>query len=258
MAYPQYGWATGPATVNAPAGLNFRSGAGTNYGIYNTMPYGTSLNITGPATQGGGYSWYPVSYGGRTGYVAGQYLTGVPGSAPSPAPAPTPTPAPAPAPQAPPMYPMNPKGTFPTGGTWEAGQYPNTSFNPQGSPYYQGNNSWYYNPDTTYGGDRDWATTPAIGGPGGYLENNPQALFTRFFSPWAGGDDAFSKWTRSQFGNTMQGWEAAFASNPELTYGSYLQDLGPGSFANRWAMMNPQQRGESNSLFGGGRVQWIT
>jgi len=146
---------------------------------------------------------------------------------------------------------------FPQGGDFAAGQYPQTSFNPQGSPFYQGAIPWYYNPSSSYGGDRNWATTPAMGGPSGYLENNPQSLYTRFFSPWASGDDAFSRWVRSQYGNTQQGYEAAFASNPDLTYGKYLSDLGPGSFAQRWQSMNPQQRGESTNLFGGGRMQWI-
>jgi hypothetical protein len=248
MAYPQYGWQTGPATVTTPGSvLNFRPGGGLNYAPFGSIPHGGSVNITGPSTASGGYNWYPVTYGGKTGWVAGQYLTGMPGSAPTTTPTPTPTPSPSP-------QPMPGLGDIAN----TVGQYPQNNQQPTGSPYYQGNMPWYYNPASSYGGDRDWASTPLMGGPTGYLETNPQAAFTRFFSPWASGDDAFSRFVRSQYGNTQQGYEAAYASNPELTYQSYLQGLGPGNFSQRWARMNPQQRGESNSLFGGGRVQWIT
>src|SRR5690606_17297686 len=202
---------------------------------------GGSLNITGPSVSSGGYDWYPVTYNGQTGYVAGQYLTGTPGQVPQ-------TSAPV----------QNPEAGQLGPGFVDPGQYPNLSYNPQGAPFYQGNTPWYYNPNTNYGGDRDWPTTPAMGGPGGYLEQNPQALFTRFISPWASGEDAFSRYVRSQFGNTMQGYEAAFANNPDLTFARFLEGLGPGFYQQRWRMMNPQQRGESANLFGGGRVQWIT
>lgn len=247
MAYPQYGWQTGPATVNTPGSvLNFRSGMGTSFPIYSGIPHGSSLNITGAGTAAGGYNWYPVTYGGRSGYVAGQYLTGTPGQAPAP-----------PATSAPPPPPPPPN---PMAGQVmnQPGQYPQLNFNPQGAPFYQGGSPWYYDPSNSYGGDRDWATTPAIGGPGGYLENNPSAAYTRFVSPWASGEDAFSRFVRSQFGNVSQGYEAAFASNPDLGFQSYLSSLGPGHFQQRWRQMNPQQRGESTSLFGGGRTQWIT
>lgn len=242
MAYPDYGWQTGPATTATPGSvLNFRTGAGTNYPSTGTIPHGTSINLTGSGIASGGYNWYPATWGGNNGYVAGQYLMGSPASAPATSPAP-------------PTTPDQMAGQVMN----QPGSYPNLGFNPTGSPFNQGGSSWYYDPASNYGGDRDWATTPAMGGPAGYLENNPNALYTRFFSPWASGEDAFSRWVRSQYGNTRQGYEAAFASNPDLTYGSYMSGLGPGHFANRWQQMNPQQRGESTSLFGGGRLQWIT
>jgi hypothetical protein len=127
MAYPQYGWQTGPATVTTPGSvLNFRPGGGLNYAPFGSIPHGGSVNITGPSTASGGYNWYPVTYGGKTGWVAGQYLTGMPGSAPTTTPTPTPTPSPSP-------QPMPGLGDIAN----TVGQYPQNNQQPTGSPYYQ-------------------------------------------------------------------------------------------------------------------------
>ena len=57
-------------TVNAKSGLNVRSGPGSGYSILGTLPYGTSVNVTG--TSG---SWSVIQYSGKTAYVFTTYLT---------------------------------------------------------------------------------------------------------------------------------------------------------------------------------------
>lgn len=65
-------------TVTAKSGLNVRSGAGTGYSILGTLPYGTSVTVTG--TSGG---WSAIQYSGRTGYVSSNYLSGTGGGSSS-------------------------------------------------------------------------------------------------------------------------------------------------------------------------------
>lgn len=80
---------SGSLTVNATAGLNMRTGPGTENPIITTLNHGTKLNYTN--TQNG---WYQVSYNGRTGWVIGTYVIATANSAPAPAPSPAPAPAP--------------------------------------------------------------------------------------------------------------------------------------------------------------------
>lgn len=51
--------------------LNLRSGAGTGYRILTSIPEGAKISVLG--TSGG---WVRTSYGGQTGYVSADYLTG--------------------------------------------------------------------------------------------------------------------------------------------------------------------------------------
>lgn len=74
-------------TVNVKTALNFRSGPGTNYGVYKSLPNGTALTVV---EQNG--NWYKVKdANAKIGYVMGKYLAL---SAAASAPAPS-TPAPA-------------------------------------------------------------------------------------------------------------------------------------------------------------------
>jgi len=61
-----------PYKVNAKSGLNVRSGPGTNYSRYGTLPYGTVVSITG--SSGG---WSTFNYNGKTAYLFSDYLTAV-------------------------------------------------------------------------------------------------------------------------------------------------------------------------------------
>ncbi len=148
---------------------------------------------------------------------------------------------------------------WPNTGSWASGGTTAMPvYRPTGSPYSTGATPGFYNPDSSYGGDRDWASTPAVAGPNGYLENNWDALYTRFIAPWASGQTPFSRWVRSQSGEVQQAMMAAIASNPELTGQSFLSQLGPQNFAQQWQNdFTPSQRGENPAYYGGGRMSWI-
>ena len=56
--------------------LNVRSGAGTGYSVIDTLTYGNQGEILDGPYYANGYTWYQISYsfGGYTGWVAGEYL----------------------------------------------------------------------------------------------------------------------------------------------------------------------------------------
>ncbi len=60
---------TGYYKVNDSVGVNMRSGAGTNYSLVVSVPYGTQLKVTS-VTTAGGYTWGKTTYGSYSGYVA--------------------------------------------------------------------------------------------------------------------------------------------------------------------------------------------
>ena len=85
--------ATAPTTATAAvyaaattADLNLRAGPSTFDAVLLVMPAGSSLTVTGDGTNG----FLPVSYQGRSGWAAAQYLTG---SATSPPPTSQPAPS---------------------------------------------------------------------------------------------------------------------------------------------------------------------
>lgn len=146
--------------------------------------------------------------------------------------------------------------SWPTGGDFGAGQATKLpTLHPEGYPYSTGGG--FYNPDSMYGGDRDWASTPVISGPNGYLENNWDALYTRYIAPWASGNSPFAQWVQSRSGDVYQALQAAVASNPLITAQGFLGQLSPEYFAQQWFNRTPSQRGESRSMFGGGPLSWI-
>ncbi|MDQ4100243.1 MAG: SH3 domain-containing protein [Chloroflexota bacterium] len=59
--------ATGTTTAN----LNMRSGPSTNYAVILVIPRGASVTIDGDPRSG----FYPVSYGGRSGYASASYIS---------------------------------------------------------------------------------------------------------------------------------------------------------------------------------------
>lgn len=58
-----------PAEVTATS-LNLRSGPSTSYGIIASMPRGTVVQVHSVSS-----SWYKITWGSRTGWCSGQYLT---------------------------------------------------------------------------------------------------------------------------------------------------------------------------------------
>lgn len=63
------------AYVNSSAGLNVRTGAGTNYQAVNTLSNHTALTIKGEAKDSAGTIWYKITTGSITGYVSSAYVT---------------------------------------------------------------------------------------------------------------------------------------------------------------------------------------
>ncbi|NLD20277.1 MAG: SH3 domain-containing protein [Clostridiales bacterium] len=62
-------------TVNASDGLFVRSGPGTNYGKIGAFDNKKTFDITGEEKSTAGVIWYKLTYGGKTGYVCGTYVT---------------------------------------------------------------------------------------------------------------------------------------------------------------------------------------
>ncbi len=118
----------------------------------------------------------------------------------------------------------------------------------------------YYNPQSLYGGAENYSTAPIVGGPGGYLAENPQAAYLRFIAPFASGNGAFDNFVRQQYSRAYGGFQAAAATNPDLGFGrgqnDYLHGLGPNFFQDQWSRMGADQRGINTPRYGAGRVQW--
>ncbi len=67
--------ATVTGTVNSEIGVNFRSEPdASKNNIIGAISYGEKVEILGTA-QGGGYSWYKISYNGKTGYAVSDFIT---------------------------------------------------------------------------------------------------------------------------------------------------------------------------------------
>lgn len=80
--------ANSSSSVTARVAVNIRTGAGTQHARMGVLYPGQSLQVRGSATGG----WTPVTYQGRQGWVATEYVRGGGGSSASPAPSsPAPT-----------------------------------------------------------------------------------------------------------------------------------------------------------------------
>ena len=51
--------------------VNFRSGPGTDYAIYDCLPKGTVVTVTDRSNG----EWYGVTYGGHSGFISSAYLS---------------------------------------------------------------------------------------------------------------------------------------------------------------------------------------
>jgi len=88
---PPGGWVAGDLARTTTA-LNFRSGPGTNYTIYETLPTGTDLLVTGNAQTGQGGLFVPVRFDGFNGWVAADWLSKIGKATSTPTRTPTRTP----------------------------------------------------------------------------------------------------------------------------------------------------------------------
>ena len=69
FALPFAASAAESSTVNEE--LNLRSGPGISYRVLAVMPAGSTVSVTGEASEG----WYPVQYSSLSGWAFGQYLS---------------------------------------------------------------------------------------------------------------------------------------------------------------------------------------
>ena len=100
----------------------------------------------------------------------------------------------------------------------------------------------------------DWTQTEPIGGAGGYLENNPEAAWTRYLQGNYGigltDESPYASFVRGQFQNAQRGFEAALAEDPTMIFQRYLATVNP-NFTQMFANLTPNQRGESVSRYAG-------
>ena len=195
--------ANGSATTRT--NLNLRSGPGTSSSILWTIPSQTQLAITGVPNNG----WYPVTVNGRTGYVSGEYLSGItpytPGTSTGGSPGTTPTP-------------------------------PTPTANQQSNPFYK--------PTSMYGSTQNWYDTPIVKQSAGM-----DAEFEKFITDQGfGGLNQKGDFARSLGDRVKSGYAAAQLNNPALTNREYLNGLGSNFLANQRGAATPQQRGEQGGL----------
>ena len=203
-----YGTST---TSSGGANLNLRNAGSLSGSIIGKIPDGSQITITGAAVGG----WYPVSYGGQTGWVSAQYVnpfTPSTGGGGTPAPDPGTSPAP-----------------------------------PPGVPHTQSGSNPYYSPSSTYGSHQNWYDTPLVSG----NTNNFGAEYERWITEQGfGGTTQKANLARNLFDRAESGFAAATMNNPGLTNRAYLnQMLGPNFLRNQMARMTPTQRGESRAIY---------
>ncbi len=63
------------ATITADEGVNVRSGAGTSYDIVMSLAKSTVVDVKSSKKAGDGYTWYKISFEGKTGWVRGDLLS---------------------------------------------------------------------------------------------------------------------------------------------------------------------------------------
>lgn len=122
-----------------------------------------------------------------------------------------------------------------------------------------GGASNYFNQGSLYGGNQNMWGAPIISGPGqSAMNQNPQAAYMRWTSPFAGGQDAFSRFTQDQFGNVNRGFQAAQMTNPDLRFDNYYNGLGGLDFFRRqFNQLSARDRGLSPANYGAGGFRWF-
>lgn len=94
----------------------------------------------------------------------------------------------------------------------------------------------------------DWTKTPAIGGPSGYIERNPDVAYTRHMGQLGVGlanPSPFGEYVQNYERQQAQtGYGAALAEDPTLLFQNYLKTLGDlQDLYNRFSRLSPRQRG---------------
>jgi hypothetical protein len=128
----------------------------------------------------------------------------------------------------------------------------------QNAPGYQG----YYDPSQNYGGQQfqtpSGQFTPFWEGIRyNYLQNQPNAVWSMYTSPFAGGSDPFSSWVRGQQDDMSDAYEAALSMNPNLSRQQFYEGIGYQGLLNQFNQQAAQQRGIQPGQYGAGRVQWM-
>jgi len=122
------------------------------------------------------------------------------------------------------------------------------------------NRSPYYN-QGNYGASQNMYDSPLVSGNNNdsLINQSPQALYYRMTAPYAGGQDAFSRFVQGQYQPIMQqGFKAAQMTNPNLNPADYLTGLGGQDFFRRQYMnLAARDRGIQAPNFGGGRMRWF-
>lgn len=122
--------------------------------------------------------------------------------------------------------------------------------------------------DPLYGGGRyqqdpnfDWTQTDVIGGVGGYLEQNPEAVWTRYLAGRMGitptTSNAFGRWMQNQRGAAENAFLAAQAEDPTLTYQRYINSMQAQQWLDAYNRLSSAQRGENVSRFAG-PSRWLS
>jgi hypothetical protein len=122
-----------------------------------------------------------------------------------------------------------------------------------------GGTSPFFSNQNLYGGQQNMWTAPVVSGSGNSLMNqNPQAAFLRWTSPYAGGQDAFSRFTQGRFNDVNRGFQAAQMTNPDIRFDDYFNSLGGRDFfARQFNLLGARERGLNPSGFGAGRMSWF-
>jgi len=120
----------------------------------------------------------------------------------------------------------------------------------------------FFDPGSTYGG----TYAPGIGhgsfatSPAGtqYFNANPGTWFDRQTAGFGSDTSAFGRFVQSRRSPWIGGYNAALGTNPNLTVPQYGGNgLSEQYFRGLFSNLAPSQRGESSSLYGGGRLRWI-
>ena len=204
-----------PMTGTTKDDLRIRSAGNTNASILTVIPKGASVTVTGEKVNG----WYPVTYGGKSGWASAAWFNPLTASPPVTTPSTPPTPAPI--------------------------------------PHTQGGSNPFLNPDSTYGSNQNWYNTPFV--KDNLSPQNPQGEFERYLSKAGmGGLDRIGQAARSLYDRTQTGYAGASLNNPDLSYRAYLNDmLGANFLRNQIAGMSAMQRGEQWGAYSP-RVRWVT